>query len=37
MENNGFYSYKPKKEPIDLGKLRRIIVIAAVCGIVFAF
>jgi len=35
MENNGFYSYKPKKEPIDLGKLRRIIVIAAVVLVVF--
>ena len=34
MENNGFYSYKPNKEPIDFGKLRKIITIAAVVLVV---
>ena len=29
MENNGFYSYKPKKDPMDPKKLRNIIIIAA--------
>jgi len=30
MENNGFYSYKPNKEPVDFEKIRKIMIIAAV-------
>ena len=35
MENNGFYSYKPKKDSMDPKKLRKIIIIAAVALVLF--
>ena len=34
MENNDFYSYKPKKEPIDFKKLRKYLLIGAVALVV---
>lgn len=34
METNGYYSYKPQKEPIDLKKLRKLLLIGAVALVV---
>ena len=34
MESNGFYSYKPQKDPIDFKKLRKILLIGAVALVV---
>ena len=34
MENNGFYSYKPQKDPIDFKKLRKLLLIGAVALVV---
>jgi len=34
MESNGFYSYKPQKDPIDFKKLRKLLLIGAVALVV---
>ena len=34
MENNGFYSYKPKKDAMDPKKLRKLIILAAAALVV---